>query len=457
MRRNSAEPRKHAVVIGASMGGLSAAAALATAYERVTLLERDELPDHPAHRRGVPQSKHAHGLQPGGLRALEDLLPGVTADLIAAGVRDGDLCGDCTWVVGGNRLRRENSDVLGIGMTRPFLEHGVRSRVAALPNVTIRTAVEVTGLVAPDRRQVRGVVLRAGGRDEQLAADLVVDASGRASRLPAWLAELGYAAPAEETVTCRMAYLTRRWQLAEDSTYRNLVSIVTPAADPRFGVMIAQEDGSYIVTLGGLLDSGPERTEDGYLDFAANLLDPVIANALAGATPVDELRSAHFPASRRRRYDKLRDFPQGLLALGDSIASFNPMYGQGMTVAALEAVLLRDQLARGVVRARRFFNRAHRIEDVAWKISTGGDLRFDAVEGKRTPDQKMFNRYLDRLLAAARTDPVLARQFLTVAGFIDRPEALFRPSIVWRVFTAPRGVSVPLQADRACTPELAER
>jgi flavin-dependent dehydrogenase len=313
----------------------------------------------------------------------------------------------------------------------------------------------VTGLVAPDRRRVAGVALRTGAGDEELAADLVVDASGRGSRLPAWLVELGYPAPTEETVTCRMAYLTRRWRLADDSTHRDLVSIVTPAADPRFGVIIAQEDGTHIVTLGGLLDSGPERTDAGYLDFAANLLDPVIADALAGATPVDELRSAHFPASRRRRYDQLRDFPQGLLALGDSIASFNPMYGQGMTVAALEAVLLRDQLARGVVSARTFFARAHRIEDVAWKIATGGDLRFAAVEGKRSASQTVLNRYLDRLTAAARTDPVLARQFLAVTGFIDRPEALFRPSIVWRVFTGSR--TVPATHPAAPMPQLAQR
>jgi 2-polyprenyl-6-methoxyphenol hydroxylase-like FAD-dependent oxidoreductase len=241
-----------------------------------------------------------------------------------------------------------------------------------------------------------------------------------------------------------MAYLTRRWQLPDASTYNDLVSVITPAENPHFGVMIAQEDGTHIVTLGGLLESGPARNDEDFLAFAGQLPSPVIADALVGATPLTELQPSHFPASRRRRYDRLRDFPAGLIALGDSIASFNPMYGQGMTVAALQAVALRNSLARGPLDAAKFFARAHRIEDVAWKIATGGDLRFDEVEGRRTRETRIMNRYLDRLTAAAHHDPVLARQFLLVAGFIARPETLFKPSIVWRVLTGGRK-TLPLE------------
>jgi 2-polyprenyl-6-methoxyphenol hydroxylase-like FAD-dependent oxidoreductase len=432
--------REHAVVIGASMGGLAAAAALARFYRRVTVLERDVLPDEPAHRRGVPQSKHAHGLQPGGMRALDELLPGLMAELIAGGAPTGDVNQACSWTVGGGRLARGRAGVPGIGLTRPFLEHRVRSRVAALPGVTIRDRVEVLCPLADHSRRVTGVEVAAtaGGPAEQISADLVVDASGKVSKLPLWLTALGFSAPAEERVHCKMAYLTRRWQLAEHSTTTDLVSVITPAEAPHFGVMIAQEDGTHIVTLGGLLDSGPARTDEDYLSFAEQLPDRVIADALVGATPLTDLQPSHFPASCRRRYDKLRAFPVGLLALGDSIASFNPMYGQGMTVAALEAVALRDNLARGPLNARKFFAKAHRIEDVAWKIATGGDLRFDQVEGKRTPETKIMSGYLDRLTTAARTDPVLTRQFLLVAGFVKRPETFFKPSIIWRVLTGTR-------------------
>jgi 2-polyprenyl-6-methoxyphenol hydroxylase-like FAD-dependent oxidoreductase len=241
-----------------------------------------------------------------------------------------------------------------------------------------------------------------------------------------------------------MAYLTRRWRLADHSRPGEVATVITPAQTRHFGVMIEQEDGTHIVTLGGLLDSGPDRTDEDYLAFAGRLPDQAIANALVDATPLTDLQPAHFPASRRRRYDKLRAVPAGLLALGDSIASFNPMYGQGMTVAALQAVALRNSLARGPLDAAKFFARAHRIEDVAWKIATGGDLRFDEVEGRRTRETRIMNRYLDRLTAAAHHDPVLARQFLLVAGFIARPETLFKPSIVWRVLTGGRK-TLPLE------------
>ncbi|MFL6163313.1 MAG: FAD-dependent oxidoreductase [Jatrophihabitantaceae bacterium] len=434
--------RAHAVVIGASIGGLAAAAALAQSYQRVTVIERDTLPAGPDNRRGVPQGKHAHGLQPGGLLALEKLLPGITDELIALGVPSGDLSLIGNWLVGGGRLARGPAGVPGVGVTRPFLEHRVRTRVAALPGVTILDGVEALRPITDGPNRISGLEVgpTGGGPTERISADLVLDATGKVSKLPRWLADLGHPVPAEEQVHCKMAYLSRRYQLADpDAMKGDLVTIITPAATPHFGVMIAQEDGSHIVTLGGLLDSGPARDDEAYLAFAASLPDPAIADALVGATPLTELQPSHFPASCRRRYDKLRSFPAGLLALGDSIASFNPMYGQGMTVAALQAVALRDHLGKGPLDARKFFARAHRIEDVAWKIATGGDLRFDAVEGKRTASGKLMNRYLDRLTLAARTDPVLSRQFLLVAGFVEGPESFFKPSIVRRVFAGGHG------------------
>lgn len=434
-----AQRDEHAVVIGASMAGLVAAAALASHYRRVTVLDRDALPEGPDNRRGVPQGKHAHGLQAGGVRALDELLPGIIDELVMAGAPTGDLNLACSWMVGGGYLARGEAGVPGIGVTRPYLEHHVRARVLALPGVAIHDGVEVLRPLTDGPRRVTGVEIAptGGGDPERIEADLVLDASGKVSKLPQWLTALGYPAPAEEQVHCRMAYLSRRWQLADPDSV-DLVTVITPAETPHFGVMIAQEDGSHIVTLGGLLDSGPARDDQAYLDFAASLPNPAIAQALAGAIPVTELQPSHFPSSRRRRYDKLRSFPAGLLALGDSIAAFNPMYGQGMTVAALQAVALRDLLARGPLDARKFFARAHRIEDVAWKISTGGDLRFDAVEGRRTTSGKIMNRYLDKLTLAARTDPVLSRQFLLVASFIEGPESFFKPSIVRRVLSGSR-------------------
>jgi 2-polyprenyl-6-methoxyphenol hydroxylase-like FAD-dependent oxidoreductase len=446
--KSTQNPRgEHAVVIGASMGGLAAAAAVAPFFSRVTLLDRDELPGTAAPRRGVPQGRHAHALQPGGLLALDELLPGLSESLVAGGASAGDICADGGWFVGGGLLARRETGTRGMGFTRPYVEQAVRDRVAALSNVTIRDRVEVLTPLA-DGHTVTGLLVApaGGGAAEEIAADLVIDASGRVSRLPEWLEQLGLPTPAEDRVHCKMAYLTRRWQLTNDTMGGDIAQVITPAETPHFGVIIAQEDGSHIVTLGGLLDQAPAKDDDAYLAFARALPYGRIADALEGAIPVTDYQPSHFPYSRRRRFDKLSSHPRGLIALGDSIASFNPMYGQGMSVAALEAVALRDLLRRGPLDPRAFYKRAHRLEDVAWKISTGGDLRYEAVEGKRTPDMKVMNAYLDRLTAAAQTDSVLTEKFLRVAGFLDRPESFFAPSIVWRVLRPRRTASAAVAA-----------
>jgi 2-polyprenyl-6-methoxyphenol hydroxylase-like FAD-dependent oxidoreductase len=197
------------------MGGLVAAAAVAAYFDRVTVLDRDELPAEPAPRRGVPQGRHAHGFQPGGLRALDQLLPGTTAKLAAGGAPSGDTGLNSSWYVGGVDFARGESGIVTMGFTRPYVEHVVRSEVSGLANVTLRDRTEVLGVRATGSA-VTGVQVRTEGADpEDLATDLVIDASGRASRLPEWLADLGLPTPAEEQVHCKMAYLSRRWILPE--------------------------------------------------------------------------------------------------------------------------------------------------------------------------------------------------------------------------------------------------
>jgi 2-polyprenyl-6-methoxyphenol hydroxylase-like FAD-dependent oxidoreductase len=431
---------EHAVIIGASMGGLLAAAAVAPYYRGVTVVDRDALPSGPDHRKGVPQSKHTHGFQPGGLMALDSLLPGLTDSLVAAGAKPGDISERCGWYVGGGDLARGTAGYRAMGFTRPLVEHAVRNRVTALPNVTIRDRTEVIRPLTGEATMVVGVEITPVGRrqTEELRADLVIDASGRTSCLPGWLEAMDLPSPQEERVHCKIAYLTRRWHFTNNVMGDDIFQVITPHRTPHFGVCAAQEDGSYIVTLGGLLDDAPAKDDEAFHAFARALPQSRIADALAGAHPVTDYQPAHFPYSRRRRFDRLARHPVGLLALGDSIASFNPMYGQGMSVAAMEAVALRDLLARGAVDPKHYYKSAHRLEDVAWKISTGGDLRFQGVEGRRTLDMRVMNAYLDRLALVARTDTRVAQQFLRVAGFIDRPESLFRPNVLWRVLRGPR-------------------
>lgn len=447
-----------AVVIGASMAGLLAARVLADHFGQVVLLDRDTLPEVRGNRRGVPQGRHVHGVLPGGQHALETLFPGLTGQLQAEGVAKADILANVRWCLDGAPLRQTRIGLPGLPVSRPFLEGAVRERVRALQAVEIVDGCEVSDLVTTsDRRRVTGVRLHRRGHAEaeELAADLVVDASGRGSRTPHWLAGLGYPEPVKEEVKVGITYVTRPYRLRPGALADDVFILVAPTtAVPRFGALTLQEDGSFLVTIGGLFGQAPASTDRAFTDFAATLPAPDLAEALAGGEPLADFARFRFPASVRRRYDRLRSFPDGLIVIGDAIASFNPIYGQGMSVAALEAVALANCLRRGSASglSRRFFRAAHRVEDVAWKMAVGGDLQHPAVPGRRTADVRLVNAYLARLRPAAHGDARLSEAFVRVAGFADPPSALFRPRTVVRVLAgsgrvAPdshRGAGAPL-------------
>jgi 2-polyprenyl-6-methoxyphenol hydroxylase-like FAD-dependent oxidoreductase len=430
---------EHAVVLGASMAGLTAARVLADAYERVTVLERDTLPGAAAHRKGVPQSRHAHGLLAAGSVALEELFPGLTDKLVARGALSGDLQAEVRWSNHGLRLCPAPSDLRGIALSRPLLEGSIRERVRALPNVRVVDRCDANGLVAtPDGRRVRGVrvIRRAdGAAEEVLEADLVVDASGRGSRSPIWLEALGYPRPAEDEVRIGIAYASRVYRRRPDHLDGDRAVVVAATVDrPRGAAMLAMEGDRWMVTLNGYLGQRPPTDPDGFVAFAAGLPEPDIFEVISDAEPLGEVLPARYPASVRRRYERLGRFPDGYLVTGDAVCSFNPVYGQGMSVAALEALALRECLGAGPAGlARRFFAEVAGIVEIPWGIAVGADLRFPGIQGARTAKVRLINAYLARFHLAAATDPVLGGAFLRVINLMDRPEGLLRPTIALRV------------------------
>jgi 2-polyprenyl-6-methoxyphenol hydroxylase-like FAD-dependent oxidoreductase len=447
----------HAVVLGASMAGLATARVLADTFQRVTVLERDALPATPAHRKGVPQSRHAHGLLAAGSVALEELFPGLTDELLANGALSGDLQAEVRWSNQGRRLCPGPSDLQGIALSRPLLEGYIRDRVRALPNVRVMDRCDAAGLVAtPDGQRVRGVrvIRRADGSAEQvLEADLVVDATGRGSRSPIWLEELGYPRPAQDEVRIGVAYASRIYRRRRDHLDSDTAVVVAATPErPRGAAMLAMEDDRWIVTLNGYLGQRPPADPDGFVAFAAGLPEPDVFEVISDAEPLGDVLSARYPASVRRRYERLGRFPDGYLVTGDAVCGFNPVYGQGMSVAALEALALAECLRAGPAGlARRFFAEVARIVDIPWGIAVGADLRFPGIRGARTAKVRLVNAYLARLHVAAATDPVLGRAFLRVVNLMDRPEGLLRPAIALRVLrgnlqraaTRPRGPRPP--------------
>lgn len=437
--------RDHAIVLGASMAGLLAARVLSEFYRRVTVVERDELPRGVEQRKGAPQGRHAHGLAAGGSEILERLFPGLLDQLEADGAPVLRNLAEIYFSAGGGRVLSQEDmawDPPSYHGTRPFLEHHVRDRVRALAGVTFVERCEVVGLaVSAGRDRVTGVrVVRLGGvggepTEETLAADLVVDTTGRGGRMPSWLAEMGYQPPPEEQLEVQVKYVTQLLRFRPGALGCEQSAIIGAAPGRPTGLgLIRCENDQWVCTAFGYGGHHPPTDRPGLLEFLRDVVPPRWFAALRDAEPIGEISTYRFPANFRRRYDRLRRFPAGLLVMGDAMCSFNPIYGQGMTVAALEAVILNETLTPGDRDlARRFFHAARKPIDLAWQTASAGDLALPEVVGPRPPAVRLLNACTALVLDAAGDDPVLSHQFLRVAVFVDPPSSLLRPDILWRV------------------------
>lgn len=429
----------HAIVVGAGMAGLCAARALADTFDQVTVLDRDALPGHVQARARVPQGRHVHAVLGSGAKAFRELFPGLIDGLTVDGVRAGDSLADARTYVGGTRLRPARGGLEAICVARPELEFRIRERLAALANVTIVAGTTVVGLTGSlDRATVTGVRTRSGGtsdREQERPADLVVDASGRNSVASAWLGELGYAEPPELRVEVDLAYSSCAVTMPDDVIDGDLGVLVIPTPDnPRGGGIVDLGDRGWLVSLFGYHGDHPPLTFDEIIAFARSLAVPDLYLALRRATAAGEPVRFRFPSAFRRRYDQLRRFPEGLVVLGDAVCSFNPIYGQGMSVAALEALELRDHLRRtGLRHYRAMRRRIARVSGAAWTTSVNNDLRMPWIEGRRTVLVRVGNAYMTMLYRVVGKDHRVARAFMRVANLVDPPSALIRPSIVWLI------------------------
>ena len=426
------------------MAGLMAARVLSQHVARVTLVERDALPDENRPRKGVPQGRHVHGLLAHGLTTLRHYFPDLREALAADGAIVGDMAERFRWFQYGRYKARFTSGFEGVFMSRPLLEQQVRRRVRGLPNVTTLDGTDVEALRwSDDRARVTGVVLRGQGDGPSitLEADLVVDATGRGSRVPAWLARAGYARPEERTVKIDIGYATRTYRrLPGDLPDADAIMVSpTPPINRRIGVLFPVEGDEWICMLGGWHGDHAPTDPEGYLRFAAELGAPDIHRILARAEPTSDITTYKFPASQRRYYERLRRFPDGLLVLGDAISSFNPTYGQGMTSATLQAAAL-DRLLqqRGGGASfdgmwRPYFRAVAKVVGIPWDVVSGEDFRFHETTGARPPLVHLINRYVGQVQQASASDPVVFTAFLRVMNLQAAPPTVFAPRVVWRV------------------------
>jgi 2-polyprenyl-6-methoxyphenol hydroxylase-like FAD-dependent oxidoreductase len=421
------------------MGGLLAARTLADFFDQVTVIERDAL--RPGHRRGVPQGQHFHTILLRGAQVLDTLFPGLVNELVADGAPRVDLLREARLIIAGHQLIRTETGATAVQLTRPMLEDAVRARVAAIPNVKIVDGFDAVGLVgAPGRITGIRTVNRAAtsGLEEILDADLVVDAMGRAGRAARWLADLGYRPPAADQIKVDITYLSRLVRIPDGALGTDRLVLVGPAPGRTKGfALAAQEGGLWMLTAFGMAGAVPPADCAALADFLQTSAPREVAETIRTAEPVSEPRVHKFPASIRRRYERLRDLPGGLIAFGDAICSFNPIYGQGMTVAAVQAEALHRCLRDGEQDlGRRFFRAAAKAIDPAWTLSAGGDLALPEIEGHRPLATRMINRYIARAQRAGVHDARLATMFVRVGGLLDPPASIFAPGVLARVLTS---------------------
>lgn len=441
--------RKHVVVCGASMAGLLAARVLSDFYESVSVVERDVLPDTAMQRRGVAQGRHLHMMLSAGSSYLAELFPGLFDELAVAGAQVLRTTDPSQFYlkVGGHELCRSGmftrpDEMVILLASRPLLEAHVRRRVRAIDNVTFVDGHDVVEPIVDPAAGVSAarVVDRATGQDRVLATDLVVDATGRSARTPAFLEAHGYQRPVDRKYTVHLSYSSQFFRVPSGVLDEKVVAI-GPTLERSSGAgLLAYEDGTVILTLIGLAGHKLPSDLPGILASAAEFMPPQVIAALRASEPLGEVSAQHYPASVWRRYDKLSRFPKGFLVIGDAVCSFNPVYGQGMTSAALQAAALHDCLSDGDTGdfSRRYFRAAAKKLTPIWVNNRLVDFTVMPANGWRSTTKQLLNWCFDKVWAAAATDIVLTETFVRTLELLDRPTILLQPTMLRRVLAGNR-------------------
>ena len=436
---------KQAVVVGAGIAGLTAARVLADHFAQVIVLERDTLPDDAAYRPGTPQARHAHFLQPGGQRALCELFPGFEGDLQQAGA---------VAIRGDLDLRMEHPGYdpfpprdmgwVSYAMSRPLIEFLVRRRVGQYANIMLRHGCRVQTLVtSPDAAMVTAVCFEnIDGQSETVPADLVVDCSGRSAPTLELLKSTGRPLPDETAVGVDIGYSTAIFVIPNDAprTWKGVMTFPQAPECRRGALMLPMEGNRWIVTLAGRFSDKPPADAEGFLTFTQQLRTPTIFDAIKHAELVGGVTRYIFSTGTRRHFERLKAFPRGLLVIGDAICRLNPVYGQGMSVAAQEACLLRRLLAERAAEqdplaglASEFFAGANSLIDTPWAIAANLDFMYPETQGQRPHHFKGWIKFQTALLRLAAVDPIAHKLMMEVQGLLKPRSAYSEPEFLRRL------------------------
>ncbi|MEV8037848.1 pyridine nucleotide-disulfide oxidoreductase [Streptomyces sp. NPDC086182] len=452
-----------AVIVGGGMAGMLAAQAVSGFVDEAVIIEPDDLPDTPAPRTGLPQARHIHILMAGGADAANLLIPGIVDDWTDAGAHRHTLTTDMVALSPEGWYRRwKPSHHFLMTASRDLLDWVVRNRVLKNTTVRLLPGRKVTGLLGTDR-QITGVRhAPARGRDSsqspELLADIVIDASGRASRATAWLDELGISGIPERSLDTGLTYATRIFRAPEGA---ERIPVFNVMADPRAGngqsaALAPIESGLWIASLAGIKGHGPSRDPDAFVPFALGLRHPLIGQLLHDVEAVSDVAVNHSSRNRRYYFEKARVWPDGFVALGDSVVTYNPVYGQGMSVAARGALALQAEVERaGDVRApglaRRIQRAAARPAQAAWALAMAQDIHYTSAHGQ-TPSwtDRLASAFSSRLSRTATGSAFMASAVTDVTTMRKNATRLMRPDVIGAALLGPL-------LDPLTGPQLTER
>ena len=439
-------PNSSAIVVGGSVVGCVVATVLADHFDNVIILERDYVPDAAKPRPGVPHSRHVHALLARGATELEALFPGFLSDMVTRGAQLVDIGRDVAWLTPGGWGARFQSGMELCCATRDLIESNIRRRTLERRTITLVDGIAVLGLIAnASRTRVIGVRLRdrreaATAPHHELHADLVVDTSGRSSQLPEWLAEIGRPSVPEQVIDAGMTYASRFYAVDHEALRGFRAGYVQAGLPkhPKGGILFPVEDNRWHLTLFGYHGANPPMDEKGFRSFIGDLRSPILSDVLRHAKPLTSIVGHRRTANRWRRFDQVQTWPDGLLAAGDSVCCFDPVYGQGMTTGILGALLIRAHLGAlktGWLQSAGFSRTVQRalvrVIRPAWDLATSEDLRLATTTGgKLTARDRLLQSYFDRVVAAATSDIKVRRRLLSVMNMVAGPETLMHPRVM---------------------------
>lgn len=458
---------KQAIVLGASMTGLMAAATLARHFEQVLVIERDEPGEQIEPRKGVPQSHHAHALLKSGERAITKLFPKFVEDLIASGSHQIDMSGDASWFHAGYWKMRYQSGFKIMVQSRPLLENTLRNRVSQIDNIRFYYGYELANLVASeDKSAIIGVEIQTKKESKQikfLHSDLFVDGSGRGSKTPQWLENLGYARPEETRVKIDLSYSSRVYEAPQSPDWK--LKVINPHSPEtvRAGYIFPIEGNRWLVTLAGYSGDQTPTDNDSFVEFSKGLASPDIYHIIKDLKPLTNVKKFSIPATVKRHYEKISRFPEGMIVMGDAICAFDPVFGQGMSAAALEAVALDEMLAKENSKSmktfpKRFHKKAAQILMTPYLMGTSEDFRYPHTVGKQAFYLPILQWYSLQVFELSAWDKEVYEAFRDVMHLIAGPLALFKPAIAWKVlkhgFRKNKKAAVELKRQTSTVPSI---